>query len=73
MRGARTQTVNVNAMPTTKGDPMPQCPVCGREDEVVSVAIHLIDQHTWDYEQAQEWMREQEETCERRRRKARRV
>ena len=36
---------------------MPNCPVCQMSAELVSIGVHLMTTHRWDYEQVQEWMR----------------
>ena len=49
-------------MPTTK------CPICGKEGvrrlDEVAMGIHLMNIHNYSYEQAREWIIEQEELCD---------
>lgn len=43
----------------SKGDPMSKCPDCNLEAKSDDVAIHMVDDHGWDYETARLWLREQ--------------
>ncbi len=46
--------------------PIIKCPVCWIHQgnlDVVAIALHLIDVHNWQYEETQDWMRQQEESC----------
>lgn len=38
---------------------MPKCPDCNLEAKPDDVAIHMVDNHGWDYETARLWLRDQ--------------
>jgi len=42
-----------------------KCPICGTMDiqDLVEMAVHLMDKHSWSYEKAGDWIVEQEELC----------
>jgi hypothetical protein len=45
-----------------------KCPICGKPGveklDEVALGVHLMDKHNYSYEQAREWIIEQEESCQ---------
>lgn len=36
--------------------PLRLCPVCGIEKDEVALAIHLMENHEWNYGKAMDWI-----------------
>ena len=40
------------------------CPVCSIENEEIELSVHLMASHHWTYQETMDWVRKQEEACE---------